>query len=177
MPPHIAGPVWLHGPIDGVPSLLQPVAHALVEAAQDVRMLLATLTVEETWMRPHGAASVGFHVKHSMGSLDRLFTYARGLALDEAQLAALAAEKTMDGSTAPGQLSVDFDAATDMALDQLRATPEPALLDRREVGRARMPSTVLGLLVHAGDHTYRHVGQAVTTAKIVKGMQRAGGRG
>ena len=171
MPPHISGPVWLHGPIDGVPDLLQPVAHSLIEAAQDVRTLLATVTPQQTWTRPYGAASLGFHVRHPTGSLDRLLTYARGEALDEAQLATLAAEKTMDASAGgPAQLSADFDAAVDRALAQLRSTSPDALLERREVGRARLPSNVLGLLVHAADHTYRHVGQAVTTARIVKAM-------
>lgn len=171
MPPRISGPVWLHGPIDGIPDLLQPVAHALIEAAQDIRTLLATVTAEQTWTRPYGAAALGFHVRHSMGSLDRLFTYARGEALSEAQLATLAAEKTMDASVGgPETLSADFDAAVDRALDQLRATPPAVLLERREVGRARRPSNVIGLLNHAAEHTYRHVGQAVTTARIVKAM-------
>jgi hypothetical protein len=171
MPPHIIGPVWLHGPIDGVPDLLQPVAHALIEAAQDVRTLLARVTPEQTWTRPHGAASVGFHVRHSMGSLDRLLTYARGGGLSEAQLATLSAEKNLDARVGgPAQLSADFDDAIDRALQQLRSTSRDALLDPREVGRAKLPSNVLGLLAHAADHTYRHVGQAVTTAKIVAGM-------
>ena len=171
MPPHISGPVWLQGPIDGVPDLLQPVAHALVEAAQDVRTLLATVAEREVWTRPFGAASVGFHVRHSIGSLDRLLTYARGEGLSETQLATLAAEKTMDaGAGGPAQLSADFDAAVDLALDQLRSTSPDGLLARREVGRGKLPSTVLGLLAHAADHTYRHVGQAVTTAKVVRGM-------
>ena len=175
MPPHITGPVWLHGPIDGVPAPLQPVAHALVEAAQDIRTLLAPLTTEQTWTRPYGAASVGFHVRHSMGSLDRLLTYARGEALGEDQLATLAAEKTMGASAGgPAQLGADFDAAIDRALDQLRSTPSDTLLNHREVGRAKLPSNVLGLLAHAADHTYRHVGQAVTTARIVTGMLAEG---
>ena len=176
MPPHITGPVWLKGPIQGVPDLLQPVAHALVEAAQDIRTLLAGLSEDETWTRPYGAASVGFHVRHCMGSLDRLFTYARGESLDEAQLATLAAEKSLDASAGgPVKLAADFDAATDKALDQLRRAPADRLLEPREVGRAKLPSNVLGLLAHAADHTYRHTGQAVTTAKIVKGMLSGGG--
>ena len=167
-----SGPVWLQGPIAGVPDLLQPVAHALVEAANDVRDLLANLTAEETWSRPHGAASVGFHVRHSQGSLDRLLTYARGESLSAAQLAVLGAEKSLDASAAgPQLLAADFGAAIDRALEQLRSTLPDTLLERREVGRARLPSTVVGLLAHAGDHTYRHVGQAITTARIVKGMR------
>jgi len=103
-----------------------------------------------------------------MGSLDRLLTYARGDALSPTQLATLAAEKGMDASTAtPTQLQSDFAAAVARALDQLRATSPATLLDAREVGRARLPSTVLGLLSHAAEHTYRHVGQAITTARVI----------
>src|SRR5687768_1254883 len=162
-----SGPVWLQGPVPGVPALLQPVAHALIEANNDVQALLSALSIDVVWARPNGAAAVGFHVRHAMGSMDRLFTYARGEGLNEAQLATLAAEKTMDRDTAtPARLASDFSAAIDRALAQLRSTSDEDLLAPREVGRAKLPSNVIGLLVHAGDHTYRHVGQAITTAKV-----------
>ncbi|MEX2177455.1 MAG: DinB family protein [Gemmatimonadaceae bacterium] len=166
-------PVWLDGPIAGVPALLQPVAHALLEAAEDVQAVLPTLSVEALWARPANVASVGFHVKHAMGSLDRLFTYARGESLSGPQLATLAAEKTLDGTagTGGGQLAAEFAAAVDRAIEQLKATSEHELLEPREVGRAKLPSNVLGLLAHAGDHTYRHVGQLITTAKLALGRQ------
>jgi hypothetical protein len=164
------GPVWLQGPIDGVPALLQPVAHALVEAEEDVRALVAPMSMDAVWARPNSAASVGFHVRHAMGSLDRLLTYARGEALSDAQLETLKAEKTMDRVATPSELVTDFSKAIDRAVAQLRATPESDLLIHREVGRAKLPSNVIGLLVHAGDHTYRHVGQAITTARIVTGV-------
>jgi hypothetical protein len=163
-----SGPVWLQGPVQGVPDLLQHVAHALIECDNDVRALLAHLSPDLLWSRPGGAASVGFHVRHSMGSLDRLFTYARGEALTAQQLSVLAEERNLGpNSVAPGQLGPDFSAAVARAVDQLRGTPVDALLHRREVGRAKLPSTVIGLLSHAAEHTYRHVGQAVTTAKVV----------
>jgi hypothetical protein len=163
------GPVWLQGPIDGVPALLQPVAHALVEAQEDVRALVSPMSMDAVWARPNSAASVGFHVRHAMGSLDRLFTYARGEALSDSQLETLKAEKSMDRVATPAALVADFAHAIDRALEQLRGTREHDLLAHREVGRARLPSNVIGLLVHAADHTYRHVGQAITTAKIVTG--------
>ena len=164
-----ARPVWLLGPIEGVPPLLQPVAHALLEAKEDVEHLLAPLSNEMMWKRPVGAASIGFHVAHAMGSLDRLFTYARGSALNETQLAVLAGEKSMDHSSGtPAELVARFSSAVDAALEQLRSTDAGTLTDAREVGRAKLPSTVIGLLVHAGDHTYRHVGQAITTARLIR---------
>jgi hypothetical protein len=159
--------VWLLGPVAGVPPLLQPVAHALLEAKEDVESLLPTLSADVVWARPAGVASAGFHVKHAVGSLDRLVTYARGESLNERQLATLAAEKTMDASAGtPEQLIAEFSAAVDRAIEQLKATSEGDLTKPREVGRAKLPSTVLGLLVHAGDHTYRHIGQMITTARV-----------
>lgn len=165
-----SGPVWLQGPVPGITPLLQPVAHALVEANNDARTLLRDLTLDQVWARPGGAASVGFHVRHCLGSLDRLLTYARGESLTAAQLQRLAAEKTMDDSAGAADLALEFDRGAEAALAQLRATPAESLLDAREVGRAKLPSNVLGLLAHAADHTYRHVGQAITTAKIVRGL-------
>src|SRR3990172_5831664 len=93
---------WLQGPVPGVPPLLQPVAHALVEGRDDVDALVQWLPVGLLWKKPAGGASVGFHVVHAAGSLDRLFTYARGEALGEAQHVALAAEKTLDASFGDG---------------------------------------------------------------------------
>ena len=163
-------PAWLRGPVDGIPALLQPVAHALIDADEDVRKFLPPLSPEEIAARPTGAASIAYHVRHAMGSLDRLFTYARGDSLSDAQMSALAAEKKLDGvSFTGGQLADEFSAAVQRAHDQLRHTAESDLLQVRLVGRAKLPATTIGLLVHAAEHTARHVGQLVTTAKIVRG--------
>lgn len=166
MPPFV--PPWLRGPVDGVVSLLQPVAHALIDADEDVQKALKGLSAEQIGRKPGNAAPLAFHVKHAIGSLDRLLTYARGEALSGAQLAALAAEKPMDVSAmTPDGLSAEFRAAIARAMNQLRATRETDLLVKREVGRAKLPSNTLGLLFHAAEHTARHVGQIVTTAKLV----------
>lgn len=166
MPPFV--PPWLRGPVDGIIPLLQPVAHALIDAEEDVTKALASVNAEQVRRKPGNAAPMAFHVKHAMGSLDRLLTYARGEALDEGQLAALAAEKPMDVSAlTPDQLSREFSEAIARAMAQLRATRESDLLVAREVGRAKLPSNTLGLLFHAAEHTARHVGQIVTTAKLV----------
>ena len=161
-------PAWLRGPVEGIPTLLQPVAHALIDANEDVQKFIPSLSQTQIAARPAGVAPVAYHVIHSMGSLDRLFTYARGEALDEVQLAALAAEKTFEpaGVTA-SQLAAAFAGAIGRAHAQLRATKESELHLIRSVGRAKLPASTIGLLFHAAEHTARHVGQIVTTAKLV----------
>jgi len=127
---------------------------------------------KNVWLRPGGAASIGYHVRHAGGALDRLFTYARGELLTDAQRAALREEG------APGDPPASLDSVLsdvgqiiDRALKQLADTPKESLLDERKLGRAGLPTTVLGLLFHAAEHSTRHVGQAITTAKIVSADQ------
>ena len=163
--------VWLRGPVAGVPAGLQPVAHSLLQSREEVSHLLPTLLPEELWHRPGEAASAGYHILHATGSIDRLFTYARRETLSAAQLAALAAESA--GGNEAAKPSADallamFHDRIELALTELRATRESSLLDAREVGRARMPSTVIGLLFHAAEHTQRHVGQFVTTVRLLR---------
>jgi len=163
--------VWLRGPVPAVSALLQPVAHALLQCREELTAHLTGLTPEQIWARPAGAASIGFHARHAAGSLDRLFTYARGEQLTSAQLAVLAAEAHPDGSSTVGAaLVAAFDEAVERALEQLRMTGETTLLEARGVGRAQLPSTVLGLLFHAAEHTQRHVGQLVTTSKVLPAL-------
>lgn len=160
---------WLRGPWPGVPALLQPAAHAFVMSIEDCEAAAADLSPEQVWRTPDGIASIGFHLRHLVGSTDRLLTYARGEALDQTQKAALAAERT-PGEPLPtaADLLQAWRAGVDRALAQLAATPEGTLLDFRGVGRAQLPSTVLGLLFHAAEHASRHTGQVVTTSMIVR---------
>src|SRR5688500_16445701 len=129
--------VWLRGPVPGVSLLLQPVAHALLQAVEDVRRTVDPLPAAQLWARPGGAPSVGFHVRHAAGSLDRLFTYARGEALSTEQRAFLAGESEPGSPGSPpeeaGALALDFERQVDRALAQLRATPESTLLEPRGV--------------------------------------------
>jgi len=148
-----------------------PVAHALLQAREDVARVAADATADELWVRPGGAASAGYHLQHLAGSLDRLFTYARGEPLGDAQRAALLQEGTPGAS---GESLVALvHTHIDQALDQLRRTPADRLGDTREVGKARLPSTVRGLLFHAAEHTTRHTGQLITTLKVVRGSTGA----
>jgi hypothetical protein len=162
--------VWLRGPLPGIPALLQPVAQSLLQCLEELTSSVTGLTPDEVWARPGGVASIGFHARHAAGSLDRLMTYARGEQLSPAQQAFLVGEG--DPDVTPGvdvRLVAAFDAAVRRALEQIRATNDATLLEPRGVGRAQLPSTVVGLLFHAAEHTQRHVGQLVTTAKIIAG--------
>jgi uncharacterized damage-inducible protein DinB len=137
-------------------------------ALEDVNSAVAGTTVLQLWQRPGGAASIGFHLMHLAGSTDRLLTYARGESLSPAQVAALEAERESP-DVALDVLLVRWREVVQNALRQIADTPETSLLDPRAVGRARLPSTVLGLIFHAAEHAQRHVGQIVTTTKIIRG--------
>ena len=121
-------------------------------------------------MRPNGAASIAFHVQHTTGSLDRLFTYARGERLTAEQKAAFLAEAEPEPRSGRELLAL-FEAGLEGALDELRRMDEATLTERRVVGRAQLPSTKLGLIFHAAEHTQRHAGQVATTIKIVTGVR------
>jgi uncharacterized damage-inducible protein DinB len=162
--------VWLRGPLENIPSLLQPVAHALLQAREEVNELMKDFPDELLWVKPAGAASAGFHLQHFKGVLHRLFTYARGEALSEEQLIALKAEGDPEKTNATTvELVQAFNQQVDKALEQLQQINEQTLTEYRGVGRAQLPSTVMGLLFHAAEHTMRHLGQLIVTVKVLKG--------
>ena len=159
---------WQRGPVEGVPDVLQPVAHILLQVRESVGELVEHLTVEQWNARPAGVASAAFHVRHISGVIDRLFSYARGEALSEAQFAALRAEGAeIDAAGAAAALAA-LSTRIDLAMTQLRAVDPVTLGDFRAVGRAQLPSTVIGCLVHGAEHAMRHVGQLSVTTRIVR---------
>lgn len=164
-------PTWLRGPVAGIPPVLQPVAHALQQVAEETPEVVEPLTLEQLWARPGASASIGFHIVHLSGSLDRLFTYARGEGLSEAQFAALAAEKTLDAARPPlVEMLGLLERTVAASMRQLAATAPDSLATPREVGRGKLPSTVLGLLFHAAEHSIRHGGQIITLTRVVQGV-------
>jgi uncharacterized damage-inducible protein DinB len=165
---------WLRGPVEGIPPLLQPAAHSLLQCREELEAALAGMTPEQVWESRDGSASIGYHVRHAAGSLDRLYTYARGAMLSDAQLSVLRLESQPDPALEAADLLAGFDATVERALDQLRATDERTLTDVRHVGRAKLPSTVIGLLFHGAEHTQRHAGQVATLAKIQRTTRTAG---
>lgn len=161
--------VWLRGQVENVPFYLQPVAHALIEAKEEVNELMKDFPDELLWEKPAGTASTAFHVQHLSGVLDRLFTYASGKQLSQEQLTALKAEGDPQQTNASAaELVHVFNLQLDKAIEELKEIDEQKLLKSRGVGRAQLPSTVLGLLFHAAEHTMRHLGQLIVTVKVVK---------
>jgi len=158
--------VWLRGPLQGIPPLLQPVAHALLQAREELNELMTNFPDKLLWERPAGLASPGFHLQHLTGVLDRLFTYAKGGQLIQQQLDYLASEGK-DQRPDTQTLLNNFNQQVDKAIQQLSETNEATLTEIRGVGRAQIPSTVIGLLVHSAEHTMRHTGQLLVTARIV----------
>lgn len=160
--------VWQRGPVEGVPALLQPVAHALLQVAEEVGKYMEDFPDELLWQRPEGLASAGFHLLHIRGVIDRLFTYARGEALSEVQLRALDLEKvTPPEAVSASDLVNRLTEQVLKAVDQLRATSESSLTDGRTLGRKKIPTTVIGLLFHAAEHSQRHLGQLLVTTRML----------
>jgi uncharacterized damage-inducible protein DinB len=158
---------WLRGPVAGVPALLQPVAHALLQAADEVEQLMRDFPADRLWDRPAGVASAGFHLQHMRGVVDRLFTYAEGKPLSAQQRAQLEAEGAVpEAEVITAELVNELRAQVERAVAQLRATHEHTLTEHRAVGRKQLPSTVQGLLFHAAEHVQRHLGQLLVTVRL-----------
>ncbi len=156
---------WLRGSLENFPVLTRAVLHALELAAEDIERWCAGLTNDELNARPAGIAPVAFHLRHIVRSADRLLTYADGRQLSPEQISALKTE------LAPGATKLDlfaeFRAGIESAALRVRDFKPTQFDEPRKVGKQQLPTTVGSLLIHVADHTQRHVGQAITTAKIV----------
>jgi uncharacterized damage-inducible protein DinB len=160
---------WLRGTLAEMPAVPRAVIHALELASEDVHLWCGPLTDEEMNLRPLAVASVAFHIRHIARSIDRLLNYAESTQLSGAQMIALKTE--LDASATRDALFAEFDAAIEHASERIRALDSTRLDEARKVGRRELPASVGGLLVHVADHTQRHVGQAITTAKIVVALR------
>ena len=159
--------VWLRGKVEGVPSLLQPAAHALLQSGEEVEKYMQDFPEELLWEKPAGRASVGFHLQHLTGVMDRMLTYAKAEKLSENQFQYLKKEGKPDHETSGAFLVKNFQEKVNEAIDFLKKTPENILTEYRPVGRKELPSTVIGLLFHAAEHSQRHVGQLLVTVSFL----------
>jgi len=160
---------WLRGTLRDVSPIPRALLHALVLAKDDLTRWCGPLANDELNLRYEGIASVAFHLRHIARSIDRLLTYAEGRALNSPQIAALDTE-AQEGATRD-ELFAELDASLAQAATRIRAIDANRLNESRTVGTKALPATLGGLLVHIADHTQRHVGQAVTTAKFVRAIR------
>jgi uncharacterized damage-inducible protein DinB len=156
---------WLRGTLTEVPSVPRAVLHALELAKEDLWKWCFALTDQQLNQRPAEIAPVAFHLRHIARSLDRLLTYAEGRALDKTQFALLDSE--LDRGAEHEALFAELQAALDRSASRIRQFASAELERPRTVGKKQHPTTIGGLLIHVADHTLRHVGQAITTAKFV----------
>ena len=157
---------WLRGTLTELPSVRRAVLHALELAGEDLQHWCGQLTDAQLNQRPAQIAPVAFHLRHIARSLDRLLTYAEGAFLNEKQLLALKSE--LDPGATRNVLFEELSTALTSSAARIRSFSDADLESPRAVGRNKLPTTLGGLLVHVADHTQRHVGQAITTAKIVR---------
>jgi len=162
---------WLRGTLTEVPALQRAVLHALELAREDLERWCDGLNDEELHERPDGLAPVAFHLRHIARSIDRLLTYAEGKQLSAEQISAMNAE--LDPYTSRNELMAELVVAFAKSGKRIRSFTPQQLEEERKVGKKQLPTSVGGLLVHVADHTQRHVGQAITTVKIVLAERRA----
>ena len=176
MTPDSRPPVWLRGAVPDVPAELQPAAHSLLQSVEDIDALDApSLTGDQLWATPGGVASVGWHILHIAGATARLVTYARGEELAEDQRRVIERERNpVPANENVESLLQEARAALTTALAMCRSTAADQVRAPRVVGRSGLPSTVGGLLFHAGEHAWRHAAQAMTTARIVRALPEGG---
>ncbi len=156
----------MRGPLENIDPLLAPVLYSFKQADEDISRHTEGLSSEEMWVRPHGFGSVGFHIRHIAGSVDRLTTYLQDRQLNSEQLVAL--DREMDPGASREDLLDELQRAFAHAERVIRSLERNVLAETRAVGRRRLPTTVIGLLVHIAEHTQRHVGQAISAAKLAR---------
>ena len=160
---------WLRGTHAEVPAVGRAVLHALDLALDDIAKWTEGLTDAEAHAQPLGLPSVAFHLRHIARSTDRLLSYAEGNQLSAEQLTALKAEQTDDESLAA--LLAEVEVSFSNAADRVRVLATANFDTFRAVGRKQLPTSIGGALIHVADHTQRHVGQVVTTAKVLKALR------
>jgi uncharacterized damage-inducible protein DinB len=178
---------WLSGTHADVPAAGRAVLHALDLSLDDLTKWTAGLTDAEVYSQPFGLSSIAFHLRHIARSVDRILTYAEGGQLSAEQLAALKTEQT--GSEQSGaeeigsergrggrleplsELLAEVEVSFNDAADRIQVLATADLNTPRFVGRKQLPTSIGGAMIHVADHTQRHTGQVVTTAKVIKALR------
>jgi hypothetical protein len=157
---------WMRGPLTGVDPMVQPLLFSFQQAREDLDKWTAGLTPEKLWTRPFGLGPVGFHIRHAGGSIERLLVYATSGQLSEQQLAETKSE--MEPGASRDELLAQLEARLQAAERTARGLDVSAWTEPRYIGRKQLPTTLGGLITHIAEHTQRHVGEAIVTAKVVR---------
>ena len=160
---------WLRGPVNGVDPLVANLFHTFTQVREELETALDGLTADEIWRRPHGLASFGFHVRHLGGAAERLACYLGGGQLTDGQLRDLRFEA--EPGAGGGELLEQLRARLERVESQVKAIDPGQLAEPKEVGRGRLPSTAIGLIVHISEHSQRHLGQAAIMAKLARSLR------
>ena len=156
---------WLRGPVAGLNAYVMPVFFTFAQVREDLATHTAGLSREQVW-RNIGTSSLGFHLKHIAGSIDRLTTYLFAGQLNPKQLANL--EQESHAGEELSELLERVEQSLQNSEEMLRALHPDALHEPRAVGRRGLPTTVIGLIVHLAEHTQRHLGQAITVSQVLR---------
>jgi uncharacterized damage-inducible protein DinB len=172
LPPQSYTEPWLSGTHADVPAAGRAVLHALDLSLDDLTKWTAGLTDSEIHAQPLGLTSIAFHLRHIARSVDRILTYAEGGQLSQEQLAALKTELEGEGKLETlSVLLAEVEVSFNDAADRIRVLATADLNTPRFVGRKQLPTSIGGAMIHVADHTQRHTGQVVTTAKVAKALR------
>lgn len=159
---------WLRGALPGVNPFVAPLLYSFQQAREDLAKFTEGLTPEQLWARPYGLNPAGREIRHVGGSVNRLMTYVEGKQLSDIQMRELSSE--FDSGASREDLLRELDRRLSQAEAVIRAIDPNSLAEPRAVGRKQLPATVIGLIIHIAEHTQRHVGQAISAAKLARAM-------
>lgn len=162
---------WLRGPKLAIHPIARPFAAAMTQVREDIASWTDGLTADELWARPMNLGAVGFHIRHIGGSADRLAKYIEGNQLSDEQMSEL--HREMEPGEPLEEVLRELENHLLRCEAVVAAIDPRRWFDAREVGRKRLPTTVGGLVTHIAEHSQRHTGAAIVTAKVVKAL-RAG---
>jgi uncharacterized damage-inducible protein DinB len=160
----------MRGIVAGIDPVIGHLLRASEHIREDIERAIAPLTPSQLWATPSGMTSAGFHVKHLAGSTERLCTYLEGNQLNAQQLAALKMESA--GSESADDLLAAVRRALQRYESLVRTLTSDHYGDVREIGRKRLETTAISLAIHIAEHGQRHVGQAISAAKLARAQTR-----
>jgi uncharacterized damage-inducible protein DinB len=161
---------WLRGTHGELDAIVRQFVHSMEQVEEDSGHWCAGLSDAELNARPMDLPPVAFHLRHMVRSLDRLLSYAEGTQLDATQLTGLKSE--MDAGATTADVLRELRSGVAEAKQRAKAFNPDQYNEDRGIGRKMLPTSIGSILVHCAEHTQRHLGQAITTAKVLVALRR-----